>query len=213
MSQYLTIIGNVASGKSTAMPLLIEALQGHPLYADDLFQTLDPFREQYLEDIKRWAFTNELWLTYERSKMIHEHSTDTEKTIIVDSGLLMSWVYTHSHLLVGNISLEEWNFYEKLYDQFANGYMTNSCVVRLKYSIDTLMNRLKKRGRDYELEYYTREYLEQLEEGLVALEKKLQQLGAKIITIDEEEVADFEANEKDREKLLQLVISPLKALS
>lgn len=211
MSQYLTIIGNVASGKSTAMPLLIEALQGHPLYADDLFQTLDPFREQYLEDIKRWAFTNELWLTYERSKMIHEHSTDTEKTIIVDSGLLMSWVYTHSHLLVGNISLEEWNFYEKLYDQFANGYMTNSCVVRLKYSIDTLMNRLKKRGRDYELEYYTREYLEQLEEGLVALEKKLQQLGAKIIVIDEEEVADFENNPADEKKLIQLITEHIQA--
>lgn len=209
--KYLTIIGNVASGKSTAMPILLDALDAQPLYADDLFQTVDPFREVYLNDLKRWAFTNELWLTYERAKMINEHGSDSEKLVIVDSGLLMSWVYTYSHLLVKNISLEEWEFYEKLYDEFANGYIVNSCVIRLKYSMETLMQRLKKRGRDYELEFYTREYLEQLEDGLVALEKKLKQMGIRVLVIDEKQIRDFEKNDDDKNLLTKIVTEYIHA--
>lgn len=205
MPKFLTIIGNVASGKSTAMPILLKELDALPLYADDLFQTLDPFAKPYLQDIKRWAFTNELWLTYERAKLIKEFGKDNEKLTVVDSGLLMSWVYTYSHLLVENISLDEWEFYETLYDEFANGYLVDSVVVRLEYNLDTLMKRLQKRGRDYELEYYTREYLEQIEQGLVALEKKLAQQGVKVITVHEDEVADFEHNQISAGKLVSII--------
>lgn len=215
---YLTIIGNIGSGKSTAMPLLLKALDAQPLHADDLFQTLDPFRDLYLKDISRWAFTNELWLTYERSKMIREHGaqkssvqspTKTNQLVLVDSGLLMSWVYTHSHLLVQNITLAEWELYEQMFDSFSKEYIAKSCVVFLKYSIPTLLARIKKRGRDYELAFYTKEYLEQIEQGLVALEKKLVQLGVPIIVIDESEVANFEQNSADALVLTDKVQSAL----
>jgi len=215
---YLTIIGNIGSGKSTAMPLLLKALDAQPLYADDLFQTLDPFRDLYLKDIPRWAFTNELWLTYERSKMIQEYGAQksggqgtakTNQLVLVDSGLLMSWVYTHSHLLVQNITLAEWELYEQMFDSFAKEYIAKSCVVRLKYSVPTLLARIQKRGRDYELAFYTKEYLEQLEEGLVALEKKLMQLDIPIIVIDESEVANFEQNSADARLLTNKVQSIL----
>ncbi len=213
---YLTIIGNIGSGKSTAMPLLLKALDAQPLYADDLFQTLDPFRDLYLQDVPRWAFTNELWLTYERSKMIQKYSIEHDKgqnpenqgkLVLVDSGLLMSWVYTHSHLLVQNISLPEWELYEQLFDSFASEYISRSCVVRLRYSLPTLLARIKKRGRDYELAFYTKEYLEQLELGLVALEKKLVQMGIPVIVIDESQVADFEQNSADARILIDKVQS------
>lgn len=164
-----------------------------------------PFREIYLKDVKRWTFINELWMTYERAQLVKQFNNDHDTLILVDSGLLMSWVYTYSHFLVGNLNLNEWEFYEKLYNDFAEEYLKNSSVVLLKYSIDTLMQRLKKRGRDYELEFYTREYLEQIDEGLVALQKKLQQMGSQIILIDEKDLADFENNEKDTNSLISTV--------
>jgi deoxyadenosine/deoxycytidine kinase len=216
---YITIIGNVASGKSTAMPILVKALGAQPLYADDLFQTTDPFAERYLQDTPRWALANELWLTYERAQMVNHlvaslaetgNSLDNpggkhDKTIIVDSGLLMSWVYTYSHLLVKNIDMQEWELYQKLYENLAKDYLEKSCVIRLKYSMPTLMSRLKKRARDYELKFYTEEYLEQIEQGLVALQKKLEENGRKVITIDESEVPDFELNPADADRLVALV--------
>lgn len=207
MSQLslLTLVGNIGSGKSTALPLLVKEFEAKPVYADDLFQSTDPFAQLYLQDTPRWAFTNELWLTHQRSLIIKSHLENTENhnsLSIIDSGLLMSWVYTHSHLLVKNITLDEWEFYEQLYDQFSSDILTQTGVVRLRYSIDTLLSRIKKRGRDYELEFYTREYLEQIELGLDALEKKLTTQGVPFVSIDESEIADFEANPQDAKNLI-----------
>lgn len=207
----VTIVGNIGSGKSTAMPVVTKALEALPLYADDLFQTTDPFAQKYLEDTPRWAFANELWLTYERSQLIHRHmETHPERLHVVDSGLLMSWVYTRSHLIVENITIDEWELYEKLYTNLANGLLLNSCVIRLNYSVETLMSRIKKRGRDFELEFYTSEYLSQIEEGLAALQKKLQQANVKVIEITEKEIADFEHNPEDATKLVELIKAGLE---
>ncbi len=207
MSHLLTITGNIGSGKSSAMPILLEAFDAKPLYADDLFQTTDPFAKPYLQDVKRWAFTNELWLTSQRAQLLKKHLTDnnSDQLTIVDSGLLMSWVYTYSHLLVNNISLDEWEFYTELYDHFSKEVLQDTAVVRLKYSIPTLLKRIQQRGRDYELEYYTQEYLEQIEQGLDALEKKLRMSGVPYLAIEEENIADFVANPQDAKSLVEAV--------
>ena len=206
----LTLIGNIGSGKSTALPPLLDALAAKPLYADDLFQTTDPFAKPYLDDTPRWAFTNELWLTHQRAQLLQDHVGTSGKSgqlTIVDSGLLMSWVYTYSHLLVKNITLDEWEFYQTLYDEFSANILQDTAVIRLKYSMETLLERIHKRGRDYELEYYTREYLEQIEQGLEALEKKLVMNGVPLLTIDESEIADFENSAQDQEKLIDVAKS------
>lgn len=206
MPKTLTIIGNVASGKSTLMPILTKALKAHAVDADDLFQTRDPFAKPFLSDMSRWAFANEMWLTLERVKIMREALKPRgHRLTIVDSGLLMSWVYTYSHLLVGKISQDEWNLYHELYDELTDGMFANTHVVKLSYSMDTLMSRLKKRGRDYELAFYTREYLGQLELGLAALHKKLLEKRVKVIEIHETVALDFEANQQEAKKIVHLV--------
>lgn len=202
MTKTLTIIGNVASGKSTLMPILVKSLPAHAIDADDLFQTSDPFSKPYLADMKRWAFANETWLTLERIKILRAELGKKKSGItVIDSGLLMSWVYTYSHFMVGNITEDEWNLYHALYDELTDGLFQNTHVVKLTYSMDTLMERLKKRGRDYELAFYTREYLGQLELGLSALNDKLKEKGVKVIEITEEFALDFENNPAEAIKI------------
>lgn len=206
MTDTLTIVGNIASGKSTLMPRLAQALSARAIDADSLFQTTDPFAKPFLADMSRWAFTNEVWLTVERAKIMKEAlEKKTSKVTLVDSGLLMSWVYAYSHLIVGKISQDEWNLYHELYDQLTDGLFENTKVVKLSYSIDTLMQRLQKRGRDFELAFYTREYLGQLELGLSALQEKLVARKVTVIEILEKDVADFEENSKDMKKVITAV--------
>lgn len=210
-AKTLTIIGNVASGKSTLMPILVKSLGAHAVDADDLFQTSDPFAKPYLADMKRWAFANETWLTIERIKILRAELGKRKQGItIIDSGLLMSWVYTYSHLLVGNITDDEWNLYHTLYDELTDGLFKNTHVVKLSYSMDTLMERLKKRGRDYELAFYTREYLGQLELGLSALHEKLTSKDVKVIEVTEEFVTDFENNPDDAKKIITHISAQIK---
>ncbi len=203
--KIITIIGNIGSGKSTALPLIAKHLDAQTIQADDLFQTSDPFAQPYLQDMGRWAFANELWLTVNRVKLITAELAKSKKKLsIIDSGLLMSWVYTHSHFVAGRISQAEWDFYRELYEDYSSELLANSAVIFLDYSIPTLLKRITKRGREFELEFYTKQYLEELQEGLESVKAILKKKKITVVTIAEKEVPDFEENDKDVATLLQL---------
>lgn len=198
----LVIVGNVASGKSTAASIITKNLNAVKVDADNLFQTSDPFSKLYLENMSRWALTNELWLTVERVKIIKKEVEEADKDLVViDSGLLMSWVYTYGHYLNGVISVDEWNLYEDMYNKLCSEILSKTLVVRLQYDLPTLMERLKKRARQYELEFYTTEYLSQIEKGLEALEKKLQLENTPLLVIKQDQIKDFENSKADRKRL------------
>ena len=204
--RIVTVVGNVGAGKSSAIGVIADVLHGKTILADDLFQTTDPFRECFLNDEPRWALANELWLTKERMKILKQAMmTNTGKWLVVDSGLLMSWVYTHSHYLVGKITKEEWELYSDIFDSMAQQAFINSAVIYLDYSIETLLYRIKLRGRDYELKFYTEAYLRQLQAGLKALIYQLEKKQVKVIKITEAIVSDFVNNNKDRIKLTKLI--------
>lgn len=204
--KLVIIVGNIGSGKSTALPLVAKTLKAGTLYADELFQKKDPFAKSYLNEINRWAFTNELWMTIERAKLLREHLKKTKKKItVVDSGLLISWVFTYSHFAKRIINRHEWELYQRLYKHIAADLVRSCTVIYLDYPIRTLMERIKKRGRDYELKYYTEEYLKQIRVGLRKLIQLLKQEKTTIIHIKEAQVADFENNPKDRKLFLTLV--------
>ena len=69
----------------------------------------------------------------------------------------------------------------------------------------TLLKRLKQRGRDYELAYYTQDYLMQLESGLNALIQRLSVDGLRVLEIPETHVNDFVVYSEDKERLIDLV--------
>ncbi len=194
----LIIVGNIASGKSTAMALLAKRFGARQIQADELFQTTDPFAKSYLKDIPRWAFTNELWLTVERSTMIHSAiARKTQKLTIIDSGLLMSWVYSYGHHVAKTMNPDEWELYQRLYDAVSQKVLRRTAILMLRYPIPTLMKRMKKRGRAFELQYYNRAYLNQIQKGLDALQEKLKKYHIPIIIVDEHECPDFESNTCD----------------
>jgi len=205
----ITVIGNIGSGKSTLVPILTKFLNSKKVEADNLFQTRDPFREKYLKDQSRWGLINELWLTLERAKILRELGNIKNKWVIIDSGLLMSWAYTYSHFLVKKITKDEWNLYENLFDLLTEGIFKSTVVVRLNYSVDSLIKRIKKRGRNYELRYYDKKYLKQIELGIEALVKKLRRKRIKLINLGEKKVNNLHLDCEGRKKMAELVLRRL----
>lgn len=186
--QMITVIGNIGSGKTTLTPAIAKNLKAKVVFADNLFQTVDPFRELYLNDLKRWALANELWLTLERVILVKKYLKKYQgEKLVVDSGLLMSWAYTHGHFLSGIMTKDEWQLYRRLFDRVAIGLFASSVVVALECSVETLMKRIKKRGRKFELEYYNPVYLSRIDKGLTKLKEKLRRKKIKVVTIGEQE--------------------------
>lgn len=192
----ITIIGNVASGKSTLTRLLADHLSIEKLEADDLFQTQNPLAELFLADMKRWGFTNEIWMTYHRANLIAGNVTrSANANTIIDSGLFMNWVYAYSHFTSGIFTSHEWDLYQKIYDISEKNFSGYSqVVISLHYPFPVLLKRINKRGRDYELRQYKRTYLRQLDAGITDVERKIRDANIPLIVITEKDVKHFEDN-------------------
>lgn len=200
----ITIIGNIGVGKTTTLPFVSQALNADIVAADDLFQTLNPFKDVYLADIKRWGFTNELWMTYKRVNLIKTAVEQSSKeNIVIDSGLIMSWVYTKSHFLTGKMTPDEWAFFNELFTQWSK-FSLKTTLLYLTAPIDVLMKRIQTRGRGYELEIYKPTYLEQLEIGLKDLTANFAGVFDDIITIDYTEIGKL-TEESAQQDFIQLV--------
>lgn len=208
MTQYsthtITIIGNVGAGKTTTLPFVAKALDADIIQADDLFQTVNPFKDRYLADIKRWGFANELWMAYKRKNLITTAIEQSSKeNIVIDSGMIMSWVYTKSHFLAGKMDADEWALFNELFTAWSR-FSLKTTLLYLTAPVDVLMKRIKTRGRDYELQIYKPAFLEQLEMGLKDLTANFGGVFDDIIMIDYTEIGDLR-KEKAQEELMELV--------
>lgn len=200
----ITIIGNIGAGKTTTLPFVANALDADIIEADDLFQTVNPFRERFLTDIVRWGFTNELWMAHKRVALIRSAIEQSNKeNIVIDSGLIMSWVYTKSHFITGKMSPDEWTFFNELFTQWSR-FSFKSTLLYLTAPVDVLLKRIQQRGRDYELEMYTEDYLSQIDLGLTDLTANFADIFDDIVKIDCTKIGDL-TEKKAQQEFMKLV--------
>jgi len=205
MAKVVVVIGNIGSGKTTLTPIIAKDLRAKMVDADNLFQTTNPFRERYLKNNKRWALANELWMTLERVGILSSYGHLKKKKVVVDSGILMSWAYTYSHFLSGTMSQDEWGVYKRLFDKVVGETFEELAVVRLDCKIETLLKRIKKRGRQFELEYYTHAYLSRINKGIDELEKKLKKEKVLVSKVGESEVNGLLKKMAVRQNLMEKI--------
>lgn len=183
---HLVVLGNIASGKTTASMLLARELKASLIDAD-LFEE-NPFLQMYVNDRPRWSFATELYFTRARLKKLADVKNILKKSsVVVDSGLWMStWIYARNHLKQGTMTAAEWQFYLDLtYDIKKNTYDDEDLVVFLKAPTSLLLKRIDVRGREFE-KAYDKEYLLQLGDRLNELAEKLSSEQKPIMIFDSE---------------------------
>ena len=74
--------------------------------------------------------------------------------------------------------------YRRLFDKIAISLFTSSVVVALECPVETLMKRIKQRGRGFELKYYNPVYLSRIDRGLEKLKEKLKRKGIKVVSVN-----------------------------
>lgn len=187
MSSLITIIGPIASGKTTLSRLLSQELK-LPLIDADLYDS-NPFLPDYVQDIPRWAFTTELYFTLARLKKLSPLPKMLQKSsVIVDSGLIMSHhVYTRNHLVQGNMTEAEWDFFTRIITNYQKDLPQPNIIINLLAKPTTQLARIQARGRDFE-KAYTLEYLTQITDRLTEYVSQLHQKKTHLITIDSDQV-------------------------
>lgn len=204
----ITVVGPIASGKTTASQLISNKFS-FPLIDADLYEK-NPFLENYIKDNNRWSFATELFFTIQRIKKLRSLRTILrQSSVIVDSGLIMSYqIYTKNHLVQGTMTAAEWEFFSSIIDDYRNHIPPPTKIIHLTTSPKTQLKRIKNRGRAFET-HYTLEYLEQITDRLdeyadsLANDEKIE-----LITINTEEY-DL-AGENGQNHLIQTIRKSLK---
>jgi deoxyadenosine/deoxycytidine kinase len=138
----VAIAGNIGSGKSTVSKYLSKSW-GFDILPEP--ETKNPFLKKFYKNQERWAFHSQVFFLTERAKMQIKNEK-TSKNLILDRT-----IYEDAEVFARVVlSDSEYKIYNKIYEQFREIITPPNFIVYLKTSVDTLMERIKVRGRPYE---------------------------------------------------------------
>lgn len=189
---FITIEGNIGSGKTTLAHLLSKHFNARLIleqFADN------PFLPKFYENKQQYAFPLELFFMAERYKQLKEllQTKDMFHNITISD-----YMFTKCLLFAKvNLSEEEFLLYQKLFDIINPQLVQPDLLIYLHAPVTRLKENIKKRNRIYE-QSIELEYLFSLQETYT---QYIKQHNIKTLFIDASS-ADFLGNEKHLQTVL-----------
>ncbi len=151
----VAVAGNIGSGKSTLTQYLAEK------WSFDILpepEAKNPFIKNFYKDPDRWAFHSQLFFLVERA------NTQLKAENVSENVILDRTVYEDAEIFAKTLlSSPEYKIYRRVYEGFLDVLTPPNFVIYLRTSVDTLMERIKERGRAYE-KGIKRSYIKKLNE-------------------------------------------------
>ena len=144
---YISVAGNMGSGKSSLVNFLTKHFKLTPFYEpnDD-----NPFLERFFSDMKRWAFHSQLFFLTHKFK-IQQEIDKTKKSVIQDRSIYEdAQIFATNLFKQGYISKDEFNTYMALYESMQKSIKPPDLMIYLKCNLKTLKKRIASRGRAME---------------------------------------------------------------
>jgi deoxyadenosine/deoxycytidine kinase len=156
----ISVSGTIGAGKSTLCKSLSKALN-YEVYKEPVAD--NPYLDDFYSDIKRWAFTAQIFMISHRFRVYMEsvHAAE-DKGFVLDRCFHEDKVFAEVNHEMGNISDRDWDTYLHLYGSFCRIAPPPEVVVYLKTDPKVALGRVKSRGRDSE-QGITQEYMERLD--------------------------------------------------
>jgi deoxyadenosine/deoxycytidine kinase len=156
----IAVAGNMGVGKSTLTRLMAQTLKWTPFYeaVDD-----NPYLADFYRNMPQWSFHSQIFflsrrLRYHREIASHPHSVIQDRTVYEDAEVFARNLHQRR-----NMCDRDYQVYRDLYEEFVQIMPKPDLVVYLKASVPTLIERIHRRGRDFEQDISPL-YLQQLNE-------------------------------------------------
>lgn len=198
----IVIDGVVGSGKSTLMNILEK--EGYVAFREPVIN--NPILEKFYYNRERYAFPLQVFFLNNRFKYIKE-AMKLENGIM-DRSIYGDAIFAKLLELIGDMSTEEFGVYQELLENILEHVKPPKLMIYLEVSVDEAMNRIKKRGRDYE-QVVERTYWETLNKEYSEYFDGYDISPVLKINVDS---LDFENNMRDREYVLNLIEKKLKEI-
>lgn len=145
--RFVAVAGNIGVGKSTLVDRLAGKLHWQPFYEP---VTENPYLADFYDDMDTWSFHSQVFflgrrLQAHRRLLDHPTSAIQDRTVYEDAE-----VFAYNLHLTGRLSERDYGTYSDLYQALISFLPAPDLVIYLRASVDTLLDRISRRGRDYE---------------------------------------------------------------
>jgi deoxyadenosine/deoxycytidine kinase len=145
--QFVAVAGNIGVGKTNLTTLLANHL-GWRAYYEPVID--NPYLDDFYQDMERWSFQLQVFFLSKRFE-IHRQMVSLDEPCIQDRT-----IYEDKEIFAatlhgqGFMSDRDYENYVALFDAMTSFLRTPDLVVYLRASVDTLVDRIRCRGRDCE---------------------------------------------------------------
>ncbi|MGH2619381.1 MAG: deoxynucleoside kinase [Anaerolineales bacterium] len=158
MKWFVAVAGNIGVGKSTLVQLLAGRLDWTPFLEAEV---QNPYLADFYRDMPTWSFQSQIFFLSRRLRA-HREIADHPGSGIQDRSVYEdAEVFARNLYLEGHITERDHRTYRELYEVLTKLLPPPDLVVFLRASVDTLLERISHRGREYERRIEP-EYLSQL---------------------------------------------------
>ncbi|MBT2658835.1 deoxynucleoside kinase [Bacillus sp. ISL-18] len=202
---FITVEGPIGVGKTSLAKAISEKFN-FALLKEIVDE--NPFLGKFYENIEEWSFQTEMFFLCNRYKQlgdINSHFISQNRSVVADYHILKNLIFAERTL-----NNEEYQKYLKIYQILTEDMPKPNVIIYLNASLDTLLKRIKKRGREVE-KNISPLYLEQLsldyENTITAFEKEHPEIPVLRFSGDE---LDFVQSEQDLQYIFQKLSTSLQ---
>lgn len=201
---FITVEGPIGVGKTSLAKVISEHF--HYSLLKEIVDE-NPFLGKFYENIDEWSFQTEMFFLCNRYKQLE----DIEKKFLADSKAVVADYHIFKNLIFAQRTLKDQQYdkYLDIFNILTRDMPVPNMVVYLDASLDTLLKRISKRGREFE-KNISPLYLEQLsmdyQHFMKAFEEKHPDIPVLRFSGDH---LDFVENPDDLHKILSEIDSAL----
>ncbi len=200
---FVTIAGNIGSGKSSLTTLLGKKFGWSPYYesVED-----NPYLADFYGDMKRWSFHLQIYFLSHRFQT-HKKIVESADSVIQDRSIYEdAEIFARNLYEIGNMTQRDYDNYVSLCNVMMEFLKPPDLMVYLRANLSTLKAQISKRGREYEQNIPT-EYLEQLNRHY---ESWIENYNLGKLLVIESDGLDFVHKEDDLTFIEEKIIAALK---
>ena len=194
----IAIAGNIGAGKTSLTKQLSKSLKYKSYYEDVI---ANPYLDDFYNHMERWSFNLQIYFLNSRFKQLV--SIDNGKENVIQDRTIYedAFIFAPNLNAMGLMTQRDYDNYLSLFNTMINLVKPPDLLVYLQSSIPNLVNKIHKRGRDYE-KTISIEYLSRLNERYEAWITNYN--SGKLLKINVDNL-DFVENKTDYETILELI--------
>jgi deoxyadenosine/deoxycytidine kinase len=202
---YFAVAGNIGAGK-TSLAELLSKHYGWEAHFEDVID--NPYLDDFYNHMERWSFNLQIYFLNSRFRQLKNFKASNkdfiqDRTIYEDARIFAPNLHA-----MGLMNHRDYNNYQSLFELMESTIKGPDMLIYLRSSIPNLVNKIHKRGREYE-NSISIEYLSRLNERYEAWVSTYDK--GKLLIVDVDDI-DFVEHKEDFGKIIEKIDAQMNGL-